>query len=82
MISVTDQTKSLFAKTKALLDQRTPLTLREVAEGSGVGLEWLRKFHHGHIERPDVDRVEKVQQYLLDFEAAKRFNQRQGEARA
>lgn len=82
MLSVTDQTKSLMARTKALLDQRDPLTLREIAKGSGVGLEWLRKFHHGHIERPDVDRVEKVHQYLSDYEASKRFAHRPTEARA
>lgn len=82
MLSVTDQTKSLIARTKALLDQRDSLTLREIAKGSEVGLEWLRKFHHGHIERPDVDRVERVQQYLSDYEASKRFKLRQPEARA
>ena len=80
MISVADQTKSLLQDTKILLEQRNPLTLREIAAGAGVGLEWLRKLHGGHIERPDIERVEKVHRYLCDFRAAKRFERRESYA--
>lgn len=80
MISVADQTKSLLQDTKILLEQREPLTLREIAEGSAVELEWLRKFHGGHIERPNIERVERVYRYLSDFKAAKRFESREARA--
>lgn len=83
MTDVPDSTESLLSRTKKLLAQRGALTLREIAEGAGVGHEWLRSFAYGdRIKDPGITRLEKLHNYLTEYHAAKRFNERQGEARA
>lgn len=81
MISVADQTKYLIETTKKLLAERSPLSLREIAAGADVELEWLRKFTNTDLKKPAIDRVERVHEYLEAFKAAKRFGLRT-EARA
>jgi transcriptional regulator with XRE-family HTH domain len=75
MLSVADQTKSLLQNTRALLEKRRSLTLREIATAAGVELEWLRKLHYGHIRSPNIERVERVHKYLTDYNTAQRFEQ-------
>lgn len=83
MADVPNSTESLLSRTKKLLAQRGELTLREIAEGAGVGHEWLRSFlYGGRIKDPGVTRLEKLHNYLSDYEAAKRFEHRKPEARA
>jgi len=83
MADVHNSTESLLTRTKKLLEQRDELTLREIAEGAGVGHEWLRSFVYGdRIKDPGVIRLEKLFNFLTDYQAAKRFNDRKPEARA
>jgi hypothetical protein len=75
-------TESLLVRTKKLLNQRGDLTLREIATGAGVGHEWLRSFAYGNrIKDPGISRLEKLYNFLTEYHAAKRFQQR-GELRA
>lgn len=82
MTEAANSTESLLDRTKKLLDQRGDATLREIAEGAGVGHEWLRGFVYGAIKDPGVSRLEKLHNFLVEYQAAKRFAQRSGEARA
>lgn len=83
MESVSDSTESLLERTKKLLGQRGDLTLREIAEGAGVGHEWLRSFLYGdRIREPGVSKIEKLHNFLTDYQAAQRFKLRSDEARA
>lgn len=75
MLSVADQTKSLLQNTRALLEKRGALTLREIAVAAGVPLEWLRKLLYENIAHPNIARVEQVHHYLTDFNTAQRFEQ-------
>lgn len=81
MPNVPDQTESLVSRTKNLLAQRGDLSLREVAKGAGVGYEWLRKFAYDLIEEPSANRIERLHNYLADYQAAQRFK-RDAETRA
>ena len=82
MPEVVDTTESLLTRTKRLLADRGELSLREIAEGAGVGHEWLRSFAYGdRIKDPGVTRLEKLHNFLTEYQAAKRFQQRQTEAR-
>ena len=81
MPDVADTTESLLARTKKLLTQRGDLSLRQIAQGAGVGHEWLRSLVYGAIEEPGVTKLEKVHNYLVDYQAAQRFAHRQPEAR-
>lgn len=81
MTNGSDFTESLLDRTKKLLDQRGELTLRQIAEGAGVGHEWLRSFLYGNrIKDPGVSRLEKLHNFLTEYQAAQRF-QKRGEAR-
>lgn len=83
MTSVPDSTESLLDRTKKLLDGRGELTLREIAEGAEVGHEWLRSFLYGdRIREPGVLKIERVHNFLVEYQAARRFQQRAEEARA
>lgn len=83
MTDVSNATESLLSRTKKLLAQRGELTLREIAEGAGVGHEWLRSFAYGErIKDPGVTRLEKLHNFLADYQASKRFEQRKPEVRA
>lgn len=83
MPDVPNSTESLLSRTKKLLAQRGELSLREIAEGAGVGHEWLRSLVYGErIKDPGVTRLEKLHNFLTDYQAAKRFNDRKPEARA
>lgn len=83
MPDVSNSTESLLSRTKKLLAQRGALTLREIAEGAGVGHEWLRSFVYGdRIKDPGVTRLEKLHNFLTDYHTAKRFNERKPESRA
>ena len=76
MSEQSNTTESLLSRTKKLLDDRGDLTLREIAEGAGVGHEWVRKLVYGGIDDPGVLRLEKLYAYLTEYHAAKRFQQR------
>ncbi|MFT7565851.1 MAG: transcriptional regulator with XRE-family HTH domain [Pseudoalteromonas distincta] len=34
--------------------------LREVAQGCGISIDWVYKFHQGRIESPSVNFIEKI----------------------
>ena len=82
MAELLDQTESLLVRTKRLLECRGNLSLREIAEGAGVGHEWLRSLAYGAIKDPGVLRLEKLHAYLVEYQAARRFNERQESAPA
>ncbi len=46
--------ENLLNSTRELLENREDVTLIEIAEGAGVGYEWLQKFNQGAIEDPGV----------------------------
>ena len=68
MPKTSDSTESLLTRTKNLLDQRGELTLRQIAEGAGVGHEWLRGLVYGAINDPGVMRLEKLHDYLASLQ--------------
>jgi hypothetical protein len=76
MRKVPDATESLLSRTKTLLELRGDLTLRQIAEGAGVGHEWLRGLVYGAIKDPGVMRLEKLHAFLSDYVAAQRFEQK------
>lgn len=53
----------LLSQTLALLD-KTPATLREVADATGLSYDWLRSLKSGRIDDPGVSRVEALFRYL------------------
>ena len=71
-----DATESLLTRTKKLLDERGELTLREIAEGAGVGHQWVRSLVYGRIKDPGITRLEKLYAFLSDYRAARRFAHR------
>jgi transcriptional regulator with XRE-family HTH domain len=80
MTGVSDSTESLLSRTKKLLDQRGELSLREIAEGAGVGHEWVRGLTYGAIKDPGISRLEKLHNFLTDYHAAQRFQQRSAQS--
>jgi len=76
MADVPDLTESLLSRTKKLLDDRGEISLREIAEGAGVGHEWVRGLAYGAIKDPGVSRLEKLHNFLTEYHAAQRFQQR------
>lgn len=82
MMDRPDTTESLLDRTKKLLADRGDATFREIADGAEVPIEWLKSIHYGRIDNPGVKTLEKLHAYLIDFHAAKRFQQRASEARA
>ncbi|MEN9417095.1 MAG: hypothetical protein RI988_715 [Pseudomonadota bacterium] len=66
--------KSLLTETLEMIDQRGPdLSLREIAEGAGVGHEWLRKLVYSPPSDVGVRRVEAVFRFMSDYQAARRL---------
>jgi transcriptional regulator with XRE-family HTH domain len=82
MPNVPDSTESLLGRTKKLLSQRDGLSLREIAEGAGVGHQWVRGLVYGAIKDPGISRLEKLHNFLADYQAAKRYELRKPEPRA
>lgn len=83
MANVIDLTESLVDRTKKLLKSRgRSLTLHEIAEALELSEHWLRSFASGRANNPGIQRLEKLHNYLTEYHAAKRFKERQGEARA
>ena len=58
----------LLEKTRLLL-QKCDLPLNEIANMSGVGYEWLRKFKADLIPDPSVNRVQTLHDYLVQASA-------------
>ena len=55
----------LRAKVLELLDNRPrTVTLKDIAEGSGLPEAWLKTFAAGKIADPSVNRVETLYTYL------------------
>ena len=81
MANVSDVTESLLARTKRLLDERGELSLREIAEAIDVSHDWLKSFACGRAGNPGILRLEALHTYLVEYHAAKRFQERT-EARA
>lgn len=71
-----DTTESLLDRTKKLLAERGDTSLREIADGADVDFEWVKSIHYNRIADPGVLKLEKLHLYLVDFHAAKRFQQR------
>lgn len=81
MPATPDTTESLLSRTKKLLEERGELSLREIAEGAGVGHQWVRSLAYGAIKDPGISRLEKLYAFLTEYRAAERFRSRH-EARA
>jgi len=43
----------------------TPRTLREIADGAGVGQSWLRMFARGEIPDPGYSKVKALADYFM-----------------
>ncbi len=76
-----DLTESLLDRTKKLLDARGDMSLRQIAEETGINEHWLRSFSAGRADNPGVQRLEKLHNFLAEYLAAQRFQRRQSEAR-
>ena len=76
-----DTTESLLSRTIKLLNERGETSLREIADGAGVGHEWLRSLAYGRSGNPGIKHIEKLQAFLTELHAARRFEKRT-EARA
>jgi hypothetical protein len=63
------QPASLLKQTRKLLAEATD-PLQEIANDSGVGIEWLKKFRADLIPNPGVIRVQKLYDYLVSRVAA------------
>lgn len=61
--------ESLLGRTKDLLASREG-TLEEIAEKSGVGIHWLRKFACGHITNPTVNNLQQLHDFLVKRQRA------------
>lgn len=82
MASVPDLTESLLDRTKKLLAERgSELPLRKISSDTDISEHWLRSFACGRADNPGIKRLEKLHSYLVDYHAARRFQQRQSEAR-
>ena len=83
MANVLDLTESLLDRTKKLLDARgDEMSLRQIAVETGINEHWLRSFSAGRADNPGVQRLEKLHNFLAEYHAARRFQQRQSEPRA
>lgn len=71
-----DLTESLLTRTQRLLKARGALSLGEVAAGAGLSLDWVRSFSCGRARNPSIIALEKLHNFLIDYHAAKRFEQR------
>ena len=58
----------LITKTYALID-RSQMTYREIADGSGVDVNWFAKFKQRRINSPGAPKVQKVHDFLLRHES-------------
>lgn len=84
MTQVDDSTESLLTRTKKLLLEPRDLTLREIAEQTGVSYEWLRSVRYrppGKLN-PLAAPLERVHSFMVEYLAARRFQRRTDEARA
>jgi transcriptional regulator with XRE-family HTH domain len=59
---------SLVGKTRLMM-RRSELTQREMAEGSGVGYEWLRQFWRNSFADYGVRKVQRLHDFLEAEEA-------------
>lgn len=57
-------TLSLHRRTIKLL-QDCPRPLLTIAEDTGIGYHWLRKFKAGRFQNPGVNSVQALYEYLL-----------------
>lgn len=71
-----DSAESLLSRTKRLLDERGELSLREIADGAGVGHQWVRSLVYNRIKDPGIKRLEKLHAFLTEYHAARRFQHR------
>ena len=62
---------NLLDRTYQLL-KKTELTFPEIADGAGVGIDWLKKFKGRFIESPGVNRVQRVHDFLSSSRAQRR----------
>jgi transcriptional regulator with XRE-family HTH domain len=76
MLYESDSTESLLSRTKKLLEQRGELSLREIAEGAGVGHQWVRSILYTKDPNPTIKPLEQLYAYLVELHAAKRFEKR------
>lgn len=56
---------TLFEKTKQLLKER-PRTLeyKDVSQGTGIGVSWLKMFASDRIQDPSVNTIERLYRFL------------------
>ena len=63
--------KNLHAETIRLLRGRPKsLTLRQIAEDTELGEEWIKSVLHEKTEDPGVNKIQKLYEYLLRAVAA------------
>ena len=58
--------RALLPKTRALLS-KCDLPLKEIADGAGVGFEWLRKFKSKSKHDFGVGKVQRLHDYLASL---------------
>lgn len=55
--------KDLNKETMRLV-KSTTLTKQQIADGAGVGFQWISKYSQGRFKSPGVDRVQAVYNFL------------------
>jgi hypothetical protein len=49
---------------KMLRDRPSTLSMREIAEETGLGYDWLRSLNSGRIPSPGILKIERLYEYL------------------
>lgn len=62
-MNLIEAAQRLKADTLKLIES-SDLTLREIADGAGVGYDWLVKFFYGKIASPGPDKMQPVHDFL------------------
>jgi hypothetical protein len=71
---------SLLSRTYRLLDT-SQQSYREVAQGTGLDIDWLKKFGTRRIREPGVLKTQRLYDYLLRAQSADDFSPRQSGSR-
>ena len=61
--------RRLHERTLHLLHSRpTPMTIKLIADETGINIDWIRKFSSGKISDPSVNTVEHLYEFLTGRE--------------
>jgi hypothetical protein len=73
MTSSNPPTSRILSETLSLLREvRMTHSLRSIADGAGVGYEWLRALVYRGTKSPGVEKIERLRNHLQDLDAARR----------